>query len=102
VRLWDAATGAPRGAPMKHDDTVLGAVFDKAEARILSWSSDKTVRLWDVLRLGPGHHVEVACRLLPDKNIATLRDDFGINVADGICTNDGKDAPAPDFRDLKD
>ena len=98
----DVATGQPRGAPMKHGGRVLGALFDKAEARILSWSSDKTVRLWDVLRLGPGHHVEVACRLLPDKNIATLRDDFGINVADGICTNDGKDAPAPDFRDLKD
>ena len=47
VRLWDAATGTPRGAPMKHQGRVQGAVFDKVETRILSWSDDKTVRLWD-------------------------------------------------------
>ena len=32
VRLWDAATGAPIGAAMKHDGAVWGAVFDKDEA----------------------------------------------------------------------
>ena len=47
VRLWDAATGQPRGAPMKHDGAVDGALFDQAQARILSWSDDGTVRLWD-------------------------------------------------------
>jgi len=47
VRLWDAATGEPRGAPMKHEGPVRGAMFDKAETRILSWSEDRTVRLWD-------------------------------------------------------
>ena len=47
VRLWDAATGQPRGAPMKHDGAVNGALFDQAQARILSWSDDGTVRLWD-------------------------------------------------------
>jgi WD40 repeat protein len=101
LRLWDAATGAPRGVPMKHDGPVEGAVFDKAEARILSWSDDKT-RLWDVARLGAGNLAEAACRLLPDKNISTLRSDFGIDVTDPICGHDGKDAPAPDFRDLVD
>jgi hypothetical protein len=32
----DVATGQPRGAPMKHGGRVLGALFDKAEARMLS------------------------------------------------------------------
>jgi WD40 repeat protein len=102
VRLWDAATGEPRGAAMKHQGPVLGAVLDKAEARILSWSKDGTVQLWDVTRLGPGNLVEAACRLLPDKGISTLGNDFGVNVIDPICTNNGKDAPTPDFRELVD
>jgi hypothetical protein len=36
-RLWDAATGQLRGAPMKHDRPVYGAVFDRGEGRILSY-----------------------------------------------------------------
>ena len=31
---------------MKHDGSVYGALFDKAEARILSPSQDGTVRFW--------------------------------------------------------
>jgi WD40 repeat protein len=27
LRLWDAATGAQIGPPMKHDDSVSGALF---------------------------------------------------------------------------
>jgi hypothetical protein len=87
---------------MKHQSSVWGAVFDKAEGRILSWSYDGTVRLWDVARLGPRSLVEAACRLLPDKDVSTLRRDFGIAVTDPICGYDGKEAPAPDFRDLVD
>jgi len=51
MRLWDAATGQPLGAPMKHGGKVGGAVFDKAEGRVLSWSDDGTVRLRNVARL---------------------------------------------------
>ena len=87
---------------IRHEGPVWGAVFDKAEARILSWSQDRTVRLWDVARLGPGNLVEAACRLLPDKDVSTLRRDFGIDVTDPICSRAGKDAPAPDFRELVD
>src|SRR5262245_38370162 len=47
VRLWDAATGEPRGAPVKPKGPVLGTAFDTAEGRLLSRSADGTVRLWD-------------------------------------------------------
>jgi WD40 repeat protein len=33
---------------MKHHAAVRGALLTKDETRILSWSSDNTVRLWDV------------------------------------------------------
>jgi hypothetical protein len=52
--------------------------------------------------LGPGSLAEAACRLLPDKDVSTLRRDFGIDVTDPICSHDGKTAPAPDFRELVD
>ena len=32
---------------MEHDGPVIGAVFDKAEKRILTWGRDGTARLWD-------------------------------------------------------
>ena len=66
-----------------------GARFDEAEGRILSWSNDGTVRLWDVVRLMQGNLVEVVCRLLADKYISTLQTDFGIKVTDPICTDLG-------------
>jgi hypothetical protein len=86
---------------MHHDGTVIGALFDQAEARILSWSTNGTVRVWDIARLMQGNLIELGCRLLVDKDISTLQRDFGIKVTEPICTNDGKDAPAPDFSELR-
>jgi len=31
-----------------HDGAILGAQFSRDEARVLTWSGDKTVRLWEV------------------------------------------------------
>jgi len=86
---------------MKHDGSVERARFDKVEDRILSWPYDRTVRLWDVARLMHGNLIEIACRLLADKDISTLQKDFGIKVTDAIWTNLGKDAPAPNFNELR-
>jgi WD40 repeat protein len=47
LRLWDAATGAAIGEPMRHDGPVFGALYSPDGKRILSWSSDETLRLWD-------------------------------------------------------
>jgi hypothetical protein len=41
---------------MKHDDVVRDALLTKDETRILSWSNDNTLRLWDVAtgqQIGP-------------------------------------------------
>ncbi|XCN71832.1 MAG: hypothetical protein Q3M24_16170 [Candidatus Electrothrix aestuarii] len=32
---------------LKHESTVMGAVFNKDETRILTWSDDSTARIWD-------------------------------------------------------
>ena len=47
LRLWDAATGAAIGEPLRHEGRVDGAVYSPDGERILSWSGDKTLRLWD-------------------------------------------------------
>ena len=87
---------------MRHEKSVSRTIFDKGEARILSWSQDGTVRLWGVARLMHGNLIEVGCELLTDKDIATLQKDFGINVTEPICIHHGRDAPAPDFSELHD
>src|SRR5271166_1923060 len=38
---------------MKHDDAVIGALFAADGRRILSWSDDKTLRLWDAATGAP-------------------------------------------------
>ena len=47
ARLWDAATGQPRGAPLVHPDEVVAVAFHPDGGRIFTASRDTGVHVWD-------------------------------------------------------
>ena len=53
ARVWDAATGAPIGKPMQHEDIVNSAEFSPDGARVVTASGDKTARVWDATTGAP-------------------------------------------------
>lgn len=69
ARLWDAATGAAKGEPLRHDGPVLSLAFSPQGELIVTGSYDGTARIWDaatcrqlgrsLLHLGRVHAVAV-------------------------------------------
>jgi WD40 repeat protein len=56
ARLWDAATGQPRGDPLPHQGAVVAVAFRPDGKTVLTGSTDRTARLWDAAtgrQLGP-------------------------------------------------
>ena len=48
VRMWDVASGVPRGGPLEgHTGRVQAVAFSHDGSRLASGSSDDTVRIWD-------------------------------------------------------
>jgi WD40 repeat protein len=57
---------------MKHDSLIMGALPTKDERRILSWSGDNTLRLWDVatdLRIAAGSQSDAKALPRPGCNL---------------------------------
>ncbi|MBX9979590.1 MAG: TIR domain-containing protein, partial [Mycobacterium gordonae] len=54
LRLWDAANGAPVGAPLVgHTEAVSSVAFTPDGSRIVSGGRDDTVRIWDAVTGAP-------------------------------------------------
>ena len=47
ARVYDQATGQALTPPLKHEGTVIHALFSPDGQRVLTFSDDKTARLWD-------------------------------------------------------
>ena len=67
--------------------------------RILSWSNDKTLRLWDVSWQGDDIF-EIACKYAPMMSskgeMDRLSDRYGVKIEQPIC-QEGVKIPAPDW-----
>jgi WD40 repeat protein len=99
LRLWDAATGAVIGEPLRHEASVRGAVYSPAGKRILSWSDDKTLRLWDAAWRGDDLF-EIACGYTPmmssREEMDRLSKRYGVKIDEPIC-QPGIKIPDPEW-----
>jgi hypothetical protein len=75
--------------------TVTGALLTPDERRILSWSTDATLRLWDI-GWPSGNLLEIACTLLPERDLADISHRYGVVLTDPICPA-GKAPAEPDW-----
>ena len=74
---------------MAHDK----APMNRDQTRIVSWSADGTVRLWNVAWHG-ANLFEIACRHSPpDHDVSDIPDRYGVSISDPIC-QPGKVIPA--------
>jgi hypothetical protein len=84
---------------MKHETAVEGALFVPGELRILAWSLDKRLRLWDVSWRGD-NLFEIACNHTPPvrdlNDMYRLSNRYGIGISELIC-QPGIKIPDPDW-----
>jgi WD40 repeat protein/serine/threonine protein kinase len=92
ARVWNAVTGQPVTAPLKHNDKVNHAAFSPDGKRVITASDDETARVWDaatgdpVMRLikHSGHVIQAA--FSPDgRQVVTVSGDPPVRASDTTC-----------------
>jgi WD40 repeat protein len=88
------------GEPLRHEGWVWGAIYSPDGKRILSWSHDRTLRLWDVSWQGD-NLFEIACKYTPMMSSKTEMDRlskrYGIKIEEPICQPGNQD-PGPGLK----
>jgi WD40 repeat protein/tRNA A-37 threonylcarbamoyl transferase component Bud32 len=71
ARLWSAATGQPLGPPLRHQGMVLAVAITPDGQALLTGSSDKTVRRWEmpVAVKGDGKRIKLWTQVLTGMEI---------------------------------
>jgi hypothetical protein len=82
--FWDAATGQPIDPAVKHEGPDHGAPPTMDEWRNFSWSEDGSLMLWDA-SWPSGNLLEIACALLPDRDLTDISKRYGVQLIDPIC-----------------
>ena len=91
ARVWDAATGAPVGPPLRHEGVVWSARFSPDGTRVVTASADQSAWVWDAATgeaLGPPLRHELfvnSARFSPDgTRIVTASADQTARVWDAV------------------
>ncbi|MCW8088307.1 nSTAND1 domain-containing NTPase [Sabulicella glaciei] len=90
VRIWDSATGRELVEPIP----AAGATFSPDRLRLLTWDRNGLVRLRSVPPAPGRNLLEIACNLLPTKDVAGAERSGGVRIAEPICV---PPIPPPDF-----
>jgi WD40 repeat protein len=109
VRLWDPASGRPKGTLAGHTRGVEGVTFSPCHRVLATSSGDGTVRLWDtttscLCKIYRGHDGRVWCAAFsPDgRTLASCGSDSRVNLWD-LSTGQDKNllrVPWPGIRSL--
>jgi len=108
ARVWDATTGAPIGRPLQslrrspswalpteslRESCGHRATFNSDGTLVVTATAGKSARMWAAPPVAP-NFIATACKMLGSNHgTAGLKERYGIDVKDPICTGD---EPAPD------